>query len=208
MELRRALGWCLGLACSLLLLLLPAPGRGHPQPCHILARIGHTVRLGALLPRSAGAQSRVRNALARASRAAAAALPYNLSLEVLPGAPRYRDPASLARWLCQALVVRGVAAVLAFPGTRQELLQLDFAAAFLEIPFISIVEQDEEDAEEPPMPFRTRVSPARASFLTCGASAARGSLPPFTRTAQEKQKGGARCSGEGGMIDRCTHELP
>ncbi|KAJ6664299.1 hypothetical protein lerEdw1_008518 [Lerista edwardsae] len=156
MELRRALGWCLGLACSLLLLLLPEPGRGHPQPCHILARIGHTVRLGALLPRSAGAQSRVRNALARASRAAAAALPYNLSLEVLPGAPRYRDPASLARWLCQALVVRGVAAVLAFPGTRQELLQLDFAAAFLEIPFISIVELDEEEAEEPPMPFRTR----------------------------------------------------
>ncbi|XP_053151139.1 glutamate receptor ionotropic, NMDA 3B isoform X1 [Hemicordylus capensis] len=167
MELRRALAGSLLLLLPLLL-LPPAPGRGHPQPCHILARIGHTVRLGALLPRGAGAQqSRVRSALARASRAAAAALPYNLSLEVLPGAPQHRDPASLARWLCQALVVRGVAAVLAFPASRRELLQLDFAAAFLEIPFVSIVQRQEEEEEEeeegeegaqqePPMPFRAR----------------------------------------------------
>lgn len=185
MELRRALlcCWCLALPCSLLLLLLPAPGRGHPQPCHILARIGHTVRLGALLPRGGGAQSRVRNALARASRAAAAALPYNLSLEVLPGAPLYRDPASLARWLCQALVVRGVAAVLAFPASRRELLQVDFAAAFLDIPFISIrqePEQEGDDVDEPPMPFRTRVSLLRPPSLEPpqpGAACLPGPLP-------------------------------
>ncbi|XP_072834179.2 glutamate receptor ionotropic, NMDA 3B isoform X2 [Pogona vitticeps] len=172
MELRRAL-WGGGRALaglSLLLwalggLLLPDPSRAHPQPCHILARIGHTVRLGALLPRgSAGSAQpgRVRNALARASRLAAAALPYNLSLEVLPGAPGDRDPSSLARWLCQALVVRGVAAVLAFPASRRELLQLDFAASFLEIPFLSIErepeeeEEEEEESEDTPMPFRIR----------------------------------------------------
>ncbi|XP_054835661.1 glutamate receptor ionotropic, NMDA 3B [Eublepharis macularius] len=153
MELRRrALCWCAALACSPLLplLLLAPPGRGHPQPCHVLARAGHAVRLGALLPRGGGggggggggAPARLRPALARAARAAAAALPYNLSLEVLPGAPRHRDPASLARWLCQALVVRGVAAVLAFPASRQELLQLDLAAAFLEIPFVSLYREE------------------------------------------------------------------
>ncbi|XP_074834239.1 glutamate receptor ionotropic, NMDA 3B [Carettochelys insculpta] len=140
MELLRALWLCVGVAGS----LLPAPGQGHPQPCHILARVGHTVRLGALLPLG-GAQSRVRSALARASRASR--FPYNLSLEILPGAPRERDPASLARWLCQALVVRGVAAVLAFPRSREELLLLDFLAAFLEIPFLSLAEL------EPRMPF-------------------------------------------------------
>ncbi|KAL8177718.1 UNVERIFIED_CONTAM: hypothetical protein K2H54_017289 [Gekko kuhli] len=166
MELRGAPGrgwwgcWALGgsLLLGALLVGLPPPGRGHPQPCHILARVGHAVRLGALLPRAAGGggggggpgPARLRPALARAARAAAAALPYNLSLEVLPGAPRHRDPASLARWLCQALVVRGVAAVLAFPASRQELLQLDLAAAFLEIPFVSLVERD---GEEPPLPF-------------------------------------------------------
>lgn len=166
MELRRALCWCAGalggsllvLVPLLLLLLLPPPGRGHPQPCHILARVGHAVRLGALLPRAAGGgegPARLRPVLARAARAAAAALPYNLSLEMLPGAPRHRDPASLARWLCQALVVRGVAAVLAFPASRQELLQLDLAAAFLEIPFVSIVERG---GEEPPLPFAAPVS--------------------------------------------------
>ncbi|XP_067415168.1 glutamate receptor ionotropic, NMDA 3B [Emydura macquarii macquarii] len=136
MEFLRALWLCAGVAGS----LLPAPGQGHPQPCHLLARLGHTVRLGALLP-AGGAQSRVRSALARASRASR--LPYNLSLELVPGAPRERDPASLARWLCQALVVQGLAAVLAFPQSRAELLQLDFFSAFLEIPFVSLRELEQ-----------------------------------------------------------------
>uniref|UniRef100_A0A8C5EY85 Glutamate receptor n=1 Tax=Gopherus evgoodei TaxID=1825980 RepID=A0A8C5EY85_9SAUR len=134
MEFLRALWLCVAVAGS----LLPAPCQGHPQPCHILARVGHTVRLGALLPRG-GAQSRVRSALARASRASW--FPYNLSLEIVPGAPRERDPASLARWLCQALVVQKVAAVLAFPQSRGELLQLEFLSAFLEIPFLSVVDK-------------------------------------------------------------------
>uniref|UniRef100_A0A8C8RKN9 Glutamate receptor n=1 Tax=Pelusios castaneus TaxID=367368 RepID=A0A8C8RKN9_9SAUR len=131
MELLRALWLCAGVAAS----LLPAPGQGHPQPCHVLASAGHTVRLGALLP-PGEAQSRARSALARASRAGR--LPYNLSLEIVAGAPRERDPASLARWLCQALAVQRVAAVLAFPRSRDELLQLDFLSAFLEIPFVSL----------------------------------------------------------------------
>ncbi|XP_008166991.2 glutamate receptor ionotropic, NMDA 3B [Chrysemys picta bellii] len=143
MEFLRALWLCVGVAGS----LLPAPCQGHPQPCHILARVGHTVRLGALLP-PGGAQSRVRSALARASRATW--FPYNLSLELVPGAPRERDPASLARWLCQALVVQKVAAVLAFPQSREELLQLEFLSAFLEIPFLSVV------GLEQPLPFRTQ----------------------------------------------------
>ncbi|XP_026510842.1 glutamate receptor ionotropic, NMDA 3B [Terrapene carolina triunguis] len=135
MEFLRALWLCVGVAGS----LLPAPCQGHPQPCHILARVGHTVRLGALLPLG-GAQGRVRSALARASRATW--FPYNLSLEIVPGAPRERDPASLARWLCQALVVQKVAAVLAFPQSREELLQLEFLSAFLEIPFLSVLEME------------------------------------------------------------------
>uniref|UniRef100_A0A8D0GDW7 Glutamate receptor n=1 Tax=Sphenodon punctatus TaxID=8508 RepID=A0A8D0GDW7_SPHPU len=142
MEFLRALWLCVGIACS----LLPPDGEGHPQPCHILARIGHTVRLGALLPPLGGAQSRVRSALARASRGVTW-LPYNLSLETVPGAPQDRDPESLARWLCQALVVQGVAAVLAFPQSREELLQLEFISAFLEIPFISILELEQQCAQ-------------------------------------------------------------
>ncbi|KAJ1086288.1 hypothetical protein NDU88_006410 [Pleurodeles waltl] len=122
--------------------LLAAPGAGHPQPCHILARIGHTVRLGALLPLGGGAQGRIRSALSRLSRTSL--LPYNLSLELVAGAPRHRDPESLARWLCQALVAQGVAAVLAFPQSRDEQLQLDFIAGFLEVPILSILDQEQQ----------------------------------------------------------------
>ncbi|XP_062452131.1 glutamate receptor ionotropic, NMDA 3B [Rhea pennata] len=135
---------------------------GHPQPCRVPARAGPAVRLGALLPPAAA--GRVRAALARAAGAGpgpggepgagggpgGAALPYNLSLEVVAGAPAARDPGSLARWLCAALVVRGVAAVLAVPRSRRELLQLDFLAAALQLPFLSVLDTGG------PLPFRSQ----------------------------------------------------
>ena len=146
----------------LLLLLLtalasPEPCFPHPQPCHILARIGHTVRLGALLPTRQPA--RIQNALNRAlaslrhqSGGADASttasqtpplLPYNLTLEMVARSPAGGDPESLSRSACQDLVVRGVSAVLAFPRSREELIQVEFLSSFLEIPFISILEDTE-----------------------------------------------------------------
>ncbi|KAH0625895.1 hypothetical protein JD844_034256 [Phrynosoma platyrhinos] len=123
----------------LVVLLFPAPCRLHPEPCQVLARAGPSVRLGALLPPGPLSRlGRLRQALSRGSRGASPALPYNLSLEVLPGRPPHGDPASLARWLCQALVARGVAAVLAFPDSPRQALQVDAAALFLRIPFLSL----------------------------------------------------------------------
>ncbi|XP_025894554.1 glutamate receptor ionotropic, NMDA 3B, partial [Nothoprocta perdicaria] len=49
---------------------------------------------------------------------------------------------------CAALVARGVAAVLAVPRSRRELLQLDFLAAALQLPFLSVLDADR------PLPFR------------------------------------------------------
>uniref|UniRef100_A0A667X2V5 Glutamate receptor n=1 Tax=Myripristis murdjan TaxID=586833 RepID=A0A667X2V5_9TELE len=129
----------------LLLLLLavlsssPEPCFPHPQPCHILARIGHTVRLGALLPTRQPA--RIQNALNRALTPPL--LPYNLTLEMVARSPAGGDPESLSRSACQDLVVRGVSAVLAFPRSREELIQVEFLSSFLEIPFISILEDTE-----------------------------------------------------------------
>ncbi|KAL1280341.1 hypothetical protein QQF64_014941 [Cirrhinus molitorella] len=117
----------------------------HPQPCHILARIGHTVRLGALLPTRQ--QSRIQGALNRAlvhlRQSGNNFLPYNLSLEVLSREPLNGDPESMFRCVCQDIVVQGVSAVLAFPQSHEELIQVEFMSSFLEIPFISIIEQDE-----------------------------------------------------------------
>uniref|UniRef100_H3CMF6 Glutamate receptor n=1 Tax=Tetraodon nigroviridis TaxID=99883 RepID=H3CMF6_TETNG len=128
----------------------------HPQPCHILARIGHTVRLGALLPTRQPA--RIQNALNRAlaslrhqsggadgaaTNSQLPLLPYNMSLEMVARSPAGGDPLSLSRSACQDLVVRGVSAVLAFPRSREELIQVEFLSSFLEIPFISILEDTE-----------------------------------------------------------------
>lgn len=129
----------------------------HSQTCHILARIGHTVRLGALLPTRQPA--RIQNALNRALASlrhqgggadssttpsqTPPLLPYNLSLEVVARTPAGGDPESLSRSACQDLVVRGVSAVLAFPRSREELIQVEFLSSFLEIPFISILEDTE-----------------------------------------------------------------
>lgn len=146
----------------LLLLLLtvissPESCFPHPQPCHILARIGHTVRLGALLPTRQPA--RIQNALNRAlaslrhqsggadssttTSQTPPLLPYNLSLEMVARSPAGGDPESLSRSACQDLVVRGVSAVLAFPRSSEELIQVEFLSSFLEIPFISILEDTE-----------------------------------------------------------------
>ncbi|CAF95806.1 unnamed protein product, partial [Tetraodon nigroviridis] len=66
-------------------------------------------------------------------------LPYNMSLEMVARSPAGGDPLSLSRSACQDLVVRGVSAVLAFPRSREELIQVEFLSSFLEIPFISIL---------------------------------------------------------------------
>lgn len=133
----------LGLQVALHTLI--APCLLHPQPCHILARIGHTLRLGALLPprRPARVQAALNRALAGLGQPGGNHLPYNLSLEVVAREPPSGDPASLFTCVCQTIVVRGVSAVLAFPQSHEELLQVEFMASFLEIPFISIIEQGE-----------------------------------------------------------------
>ncbi|XP_037326100.2 glutamate receptor ionotropic, NMDA 3B [Pungitius pungitius] len=148
------------LLAVLLLHLLP-PCLLHPQPCHLLAQIGHTVRVGALLPAQRGARVQVQAALSRAAAAMSRDrdwnqdqdrdrdrqqhnfLPYNLSLELVSRQPAAADPESLFRCVCQGVVVQGVSAVLAFPQSREELLQVDFMASFLEIPFLSVIEHGE-----------------------------------------------------------------
>ncbi|KAF6094039.1 glutamate ionotropic receptor NMDA type subunit 3B [Phyllostomus discolor] len=122
---------------GLVLALGPLPASGHPQPCGVLARLGGSVRLGALLPRAPAARARARAALARA--ALASQLPHNLSLELVATATPARDPASLARGLCQTLAAPGVVAVLAFPEARPELLQLHFLAAATKTPVLSLL---------------------------------------------------------------------
>ncbi|KAK7889878.1 hypothetical protein WMY93_025438 [Mugilogobius chulae] len=128
-------------------LLLVQPCLHHPQPCHILAQIGHTVRVGALLPAQRAARVQVQAALTRAAagmtRDGDNFLPYNLSLELVTRQPAAADPESLFQCVCQGVVVQGVSAVLAFPQSREELLQVEFMASFLEIPFISVIEHGE-----------------------------------------------------------------
>lgn len=143
----------------LLQLLLAPPCLLHPQPCHLLAQIGHTVRVGALLPAQRAAGAQVQAALSRAvaamnrdqepGRERDNFLPYNLSLELVSRQPGAADPESVLRCVCQGVVVQGVSAVLAFPQNREELLQVDFMASFLEIPILSVFEHEE--------PLRTQV---------------------------------------------------
>lgn len=165
----------------LVLLLLVAPCLLHPQPCHLLAQIGHTVRVGALLPAQRAARAQVQAALNRAVAAMNRDrdrslntdgdrdrdrdldldldldraperenfLPYNLSLELVSRQPAAADPESVLRCVCQGVVVQGVSAVLAFPQSREELLQVDLLASVLEIPVLSVFEHEE--------PLRTQV---------------------------------------------------
>ncbi|XP_047387317.1 glutamate receptor ionotropic, NMDA 3B [Sciurus carolinensis] len=149
MELVRALWFVLALG------LATGSARGHPQPCGVLARLGGSVRLGALLPRAPVARARVRAALARA--ALAPPLPHNLSLELVAAAPPARDPASLARGLCQALASPGVSALLAFPEARPELLQLHFLAAATETPVLSVLRREARAPLGAPTPFHLQL---------------------------------------------------
>nr|XP_051697819.1 glutamate receptor ionotropic, NMDA 3B isoform X3 [Oryctolagus cuniculus] len=145
--------WTLGLALALA--LGPAPAGGHPQPCGVLARLGGSVRVGALLPRAPTARARARAALTRA--VLAARLPHNLSLELVAAAPPARDPASLARGVCQALSAPGVAALLAFPEARPELLQLHFLATATGTPVLSVLRREARAPLGAPTPFHLQL---------------------------------------------------
>ncbi|XP_075901314.1 glutamate receptor ionotropic, NMDA 3B isoform X2 [Nelusetta ayraudi] len=187
------------------LLLMAAPCLLHPQPCHLLERIGHTVRVGALLPAQRAARARVQTALNLAVAAMNRDrdwdqdldrdwdmdrqrgldhdrdrdrdweldldrdrdrerppgrenfLPYNLSLELLSRQPAAADPESLFRCVCTGAAPRGVSALLAFPQSREELLQLDLLATALHLPVLSLLEHHE--------PLRTQ-NPYHLQMLT------------------------------------------
>ncbi|KAM9358464.1 glutamate receptor ionotropic, NMDA 3B [Symphorus nematophorus] len=162
MSLSSSWSWSRTLTVLLLVLLVPPPPLVllHPEPCSLLARIGHRVRVGALLPAQRAARVHVEAALSRATAALNRDrdrdpdldperdadqnfLPYNLSLELVSHQPVSADPQSLIRVLCQGVVVQGVQAVLAFPQTRDELLQVDLMARVLQIPFLSVFEHEE-----------------------------------------------------------------
>lgn len=112
--------------------------RGHPQPCGVPTRAGASLRLAALLPRAPAARARVLAALATPTPR----LPHNLSLELVAVASPTRDPASLARGLCQVLGPPGVVASIAFPEARPELRLLQFLAAATETPVLSVLRRE------------------------------------------------------------------
>ncbi|XP_038625910.1 glutamate receptor ionotropic, NMDA 3A isoform X1 [Tachyglossus aculeatus] len=83
-------------------------------------------------------------------------LPYNLSLEVVmaieaglgdlpllpfssPSSAWSSDPVSFLQSVCHTVVVQGVSALLAFPQSQGEMLELEFISTVLHIPVISIV---------------------------------------------------------------------
>lgn len=107
------------------------------------------MQVQAALSRAAAAVSRDRDRDRDPARERYNFLPYNLSLELVSRQPAAADPESMFRCVCQGVVVQGVSAVLAFPQSREELLQVDFMASFLEIPFLSVLEHGE--------PLRTQV---------------------------------------------------
>lgn len=225
---RLSLWWLLSRVCLLLpppcaLVLAGVPGSSsHPQPCQILKRIGHAVRVGAVhlqpwitAPRAAsrapdssraGAQqdepepgtwrppaswpgarwlgsalhgrglpgARKPGEGARAEtlwprdallfavdnlNRVEGLLPYNLSLEVVmaieaglgdlpllpfssPSSPWSSDPFSFLQSVCHTVVVQGVSALLAFPQSQGEMMELDLVSSVLHIPVISIVRHE------------------------------------------------------------------
>lgn len=170
--------------------LLLGPGcHLHPQPCHLLAHIGHAVRVGALLPAQREARLQVQAALSRTAAALSRDrnrdqdpdpervnfLPYNLSVELVSRQLAAADPESLIRCACQRVLERGVSAALAFPQSREELLQVDLLAAALRVPVVSLIEHAE--------PLRTQVSraclPGRVHAPVFRPSSGRGSALPL-----------------------------
>ncbi|XP_070287114.1 glutamate receptor ionotropic, NMDA 3A [Myotis yumanensis] len=225
---RLSLWWLLSRVCLLLpppcaLVLAGVPGSSsHPQPCQILKRIGHAVRVGAVhlqpwttAPRAAsrapdssraGAQrdepepatwrppapspgarwlgsalhGRGPPGVRKPGEGAGAEtlwprdallfavdnlnrveglLPYNLSLEVVmaieaglgdlpllpfssPSSPWSSDPFSFLQSVCHTVVVQGVSALLAFPQSQGEMMELDLVSSVLHIPVISIVRHE------------------------------------------------------------------
>ncbi|KAM9207511.1 glutamate receptor ionotropic, NMDA 3A isoform 1-T1 [Dugong dugon] len=224
---RLSLWWLLSRVCLLLpppcaLVLAGVPSSSsHPQPCQILKRIGHAVRVGAVhlqpwttapgaasraldgsragaqrdepgpgtwrppapspgarwlgsalhgrgppgaqnLGESSGAETLwPRDALLFAMdnlNRVEGLLPYNLSLEVvmaieaglgdlplLPfsaSSPWSSDPFSFLQSVCHTVVVQGVSALLAFPQSQGEMLELDLVSSFLHIPVISIMRHE------------------------------------------------------------------
>lgn len=203
-------------------LVVPA-SLAHPQPCQILKRIGHTVRVGALQlqPRvfkhnppwdketdwGAGRETgdewdivvqsgldhewrgvrtkssahnphrttKSKTALKQAETVflprdsvifametlnrVLGLLPYNLTLEIvmaveaglgeLPAfsfssssAPACADPASFLQSVCHTVIVQGVSAIIAFPQNRDELVKLEFISSTIQIPIISVVQNE------------------------------------------------------------------
>ncbi|EPY77583.1 hypothetical protein CB1_001235004 [Camelus ferus] len=197
---RLSLWWLLSRVCLLLpppcaLVLAGVPGSSsHPQPCQILKRIGHAVRVGAvhLQPWTTGPRAASRTpdgsptgaqrdepepgtwrppepspgarwdallfAVDNLNRVEGL-LPYNLSLEVVmaieaglgdlpllpfssPSSPWSSDPFSFLQSVCHTVVVQGVSALLAFPQSLGEMMELDLVSYVLHIPVISIVRHE------------------------------------------------------------------
>ncbi|CDQ92733.1 unnamed protein product [Oncorhynchus mykiss] len=206
--------------CTVLLCFLIPESLSHPQPCQILKRIGHTVRVGALhlqprlfshdptfrgkkepllekitksvndhglrslrtkgtgnnQQRDRGSKSKnmykqvesgsrvfmPRDSIILAMETLnrmVGLLPYNLSLELvmaveaglgeLPAfsfssspTPVCEDPMSFLQSVCHTVIVQGVSAMMAFPQTRDELVKLEFIASALQIPVISVVQNE------------------------------------------------------------------
>uniref|UniRef100_A0AAR2JT34 Glutamate receptor n=1 Tax=Pygocentrus nattereri TaxID=42514 RepID=A0AAR2JT34_PYGNA len=180
----------------LVLLLAPAACLAHPQPCQVLKRVGHTVRVGALhlqpravrqqqhgLRRKTFDRAKSKNALKQVETESAfvprdsillatetlnrlpGLLPYNLSLEIvmaveaglgeLPAfsfssssssssssTPVCADPVSFLHSVCHTVIVQGVAAIMAFPQNRDELVKLEFISSSLRIPVVSVVQKE------------------------------------------------------------------
>uniref|UniRef100_UPI00358F187E glutamate receptor ionotropic, NMDA 3B-like n=1 Tax=Myxine glutinosa TaxID=7769 RepID=UPI00358F187E len=138
--------WLLCAAC----LLLPGT-EGHPEPCVLLAKIGHSLRLGLALPQASAYSHALRRVIrsATVARAARRALPYNLTLELVPvpqwDCPKCRfttaqaaDPAWRLRAICGGVVARGVTAILAFPSGATDWLQAELLGLGLGLPVLAV----------------------------------------------------------------------